>query len=268
MHKIWSDEIVGTTFYTINKIRELKNWWDVLILYFSYIEQSRIQETNRSWSLDTFMQEKMGWGKERFYNVKNELKKLWLIDVIQVRDTNWVIQTWYVKTNFLINEEKIRTSWITYEIDSTLLGTQTPGNPDSGKQDTNALSTKNKCLKKEEKIILPPPPKKEKYTYEEFKELNEKEESKYLNTEMMRALEYMVELWYTIREKPDKMYDWFRNTIKTYFGMNEQWSLMMTNFREETFKRYMYHKEKWDKITLYKTSIMKRFWNYLSYKKQ
>ena len=71
MHKIEANEIVGTTFYTINKIRECKNGGDMLILYFAYIEQSRMQQTNQTRSLDIFMQQKMGWGKDKFRNAKN-----------------------------------------------------------------------------------------------------------------------------------------------------------------------------------------------------
>ena len=86
MRKLPANEIVWTTFYTIHKIWEYKNWWNMLLLYFAYIEQSRIQETNQSRSLDVFMMKKLWWNKTKFYKCKKWLKELWLIDVIQSRD--------------------------------------------------------------------------------------------------------------------------------------------------------------------------------------
>jgi hypothetical protein len=40
------------------------------------MEQSRIQQTNQSWSLDIFMIKKMGWGKDKFHKAKKTLKEL------------------------------------------------------------------------------------------------------------------------------------------------------------------------------------------------
>jgi len=154
MHKLEANEIVWTTFYTINKIKEYKNWWDVLLLYFAYIEQSRIQETNQSWSLDVFMMKKMWWGKRKLQNAKKVLKNLWLIDVIQVRNKKtWKISTYYVKTNFIINEDKLKTKNIVYNIDFTWSPIIHPqDNPPAGEWTPNALSIKTKCLKHQKEI--------------------------------------------------------------------------------------------------------------------
>ena len=149
MHKIEANEIVWTTFYTINRLIKEKNWENALALYFAYLEQSRIQETNQSWSLDIFMKKKLWRGSTKLSNAKAVLKKLWLIDIIQVRDKKGKIQTVYIKTNFIINEEKIRTKNIVYTSEVLPPKSQYPCN---GKQATNALSTKHKCLNNKKEI--------------------------------------------------------------------------------------------------------------------
>jgi hypothetical protein len=58
--------------------------------------------------------------------------------------------TCYVRTNFIINEQKIRNSQITYEIQE--LPPQSE-KPHCGKSSTNALSNKTKCLKNNNKNI-------------------------------------------------------------------------------------------------------------------
>ena len=153
MQKLNSNEIVWTTFYTIHKIWEYNNGGNMLLLYFAYIEQSRIQQTNQSWSTDIFMMKKLSWTKEKFYKAKKWLRELWLIDILQIKDKEtWKIKTWYVKTNFIINEQKVREHNITYEIEwSISLENQNPEKSDSGKSETNALSIKKKCLKNKTK---------------------------------------------------------------------------------------------------------------------
>jgi len=158
MHKLSTDEIVWTTFFTVKRIREYRNWWDMLLLYFAYMEQSRIQQTNKSFSLDVFMVKKMGRWKDRFRKAKRNIKELWLIDTIQSRK-NWKISAWYVRANFLINEDKVIKHVIDYEVNNLPVETsRTPENknlglPESGKQETNAWSNKDKCLKNINKTI-------------------------------------------------------------------------------------------------------------------
>jgi hypothetical protein len=145
-----SNEIVGVTLYTIDVLTSHRNWWDALLLYFKYIKQSKIQQTNQSWSLDSFMMRWMWWWNDRFKSAKALLKKLWLIELIQKRWVEWKIETWYVKTNFIINEQKIKQYSIEYEVQanlSTSTETHQLDSPPSGERQTNALSTKCKCLK-------------------------------------------------------------------------------------------------------------------------
>jgi len=116
-----SEQIVWTTFYTIDRLLEYKNWPDALALYFRYMKQSRIQKTNQSLSLDIFMIKWLKRGRDRFRNAKTLLKKLWLIEVIQSRWINGKIATRYVKTNFIIDESKVKQFTIDYEIPETSL---------------------------------------------------------------------------------------------------------------------------------------------------
>ena len=149
MHKMEANEIVGTTFYTIHKITAQKNWESALCLYFAYIEQSRIQESNRTRSLDKFMMKKLWRGNTKLLNAKKVLKNLWLIDQIQVRDKDWKIQTVYVKTNYIIDEQKVRQNNIIHEIQ---VSPPQPSKRVYGEQETNALSIKDKCLKNKRDI--------------------------------------------------------------------------------------------------------------------
>lgn len=111
------NEIVWTTFYTIDNILSFgNNWPDALALYFKYIEQSRIQMNNQTYSLDVFMMKKMWRWELRLRKSKKILKDLWLIDQIQIKDVEGKIQWAYVRVNFMISQEKIRTSSMTYEV--------------------------------------------------------------------------------------------------------------------------------------------------------
>jgi len=190
---IEADQIVWTTFYTIDRLLEHKNWPDALALYFRYIKQSRIQETNQSWSLDSFMMQWLWWWDLRFKNAKRLLKDLGLIEVVQVRWTDGKVKTFYVKTNFIINEQKLKQYTIQYEIPATSSAkNQSVDFPPDGEWGTNALSTKYKCLKNIKETTRKKPWRIE--TLEEFIEKWEKtiaryEREWYLRKDILRACE-------------------------------------------------------------------------------
>jgi len=192
---IEADQIVWTTFYTIDRLLEYKNWPDALALYFRYIKQSRIQETNQSWSLDSFMMQGLPRGRDRFNNAKALLKKIWLIEVIQKRNIDWTIDTYYVKTNFIIDETKVKQFTIEYNVDWNTTWMRNNLNtvlPETGETTTNALSTKYKCLKNIKETTRKKPWRIE--TLEEFIEKWEKtiaryEREWYLRKDILRACE-------------------------------------------------------------------------------
>lgn len=136
------NEIVWTTFYTINNLLAAgNNWPDALALYFKYIEQSRLQGNNQTYSLDRFMVNKMWWGYERFNKSKKILKDLWLIDQVQKRKPWGKMWDVFVRVNFMINQDKVRSNSYVYELpDSTApMETRWAVEPLSVKQSTNTL---------------------------------------------------------------------------------------------------------------------------------
>jgi hypothetical protein len=144
MHVLDVNEIFWLTFYTCDRILEI--WWnywaDALTLYYKYIKQSRIQQTNQTKTLNIFLKNWLNWWDKRLKNAKEVLKKLWLIDDIIVRDELWKIVGHYVRVNYLINEQKVRSVGITYNL-STTYSEQGVAETTSGWMDTNALSNIN-----------------------------------------------------------------------------------------------------------------------------
>ena len=156
MHILDANEIFWTTFYTYDRIMDLwwKNWPDAFALYVKYIKQSRIQETNQTRTLNSFLRDWLKRTDERLKKARDVLKDLWLIDDIVIRDELWKIKWHYVRVNFLINEDKIRNSSSTYNL-STTPEIQGLDNPDCGKSETNALSNINiNALSTQDKNIL------------------------------------------------------------------------------------------------------------------
>lgn len=143
MHVLDVNEIFWVTFYTFDRIMELwwKNWPDAYALYTKLVKQSRIQQTNQTKSLNAFLREWLGWWDERLKKARHVLKQLWLIDDIIVRDKLGKINWHYVRVNFLINENKVRNTCMTYDLSTEALN-QDVAKPTSGQTDTNALSTK------------------------------------------------------------------------------------------------------------------------------
>ena len=86
MHVLDANEIFWMTFYTYDRIiEEGGNYWpDALALYIKLIKQTRIQQTNQTYSLDSFLENWLGWGYKRLKNAKNVLKSLGLIDNLDI----------------------------------------------------------------------------------------------------------------------------------------------------------------------------------------
>ena len=96
-----------------------KNWPDAFALYIKYLKQSRIQETNQTRTLNAFLREWLWRWDKRIKNARDILKKLWLIDDIVIRDQLGKVKWHYVRVNYLINEDKVRTSGITCSLSTT-----------------------------------------------------------------------------------------------------------------------------------------------------
>lgn len=149
MHVLDANEIFWMTFYTFDRIMEAwgKNWPDAVALYIRLLKQSRIQETNQTWSLNEFLQQSMGRWREKLQTAKKILNGLWLIDYVQLKSERGKFWTQLIRVNYLIDEQKVRTNSISYE----LLVDRLPTKPSADKTTTNtyihninALNTQNK----------------------------------------------------------------------------------------------------------------------------
>ena len=121
MHVLDVNEIFWMTFYTYDRIIEewWTNWPDALALYIKLIKQTRIQQTNQPKSLDIFLEKWLWRWYKRLKNAKDVLNRLWLMDNVIVRDELGKMVWHYVRVNFLINEQKVRTQGITYNLSTT-----------------------------------------------------------------------------------------------------------------------------------------------------
>lgn len=144
MHVLDVNEIFWMPFYTYDRIMEEwgKNWPDAFALYVKLIKQSRIQQTNQTYSLNSFLKDWLKRTDERLKKSRDVLKSLWLINDVVIRDELGKIKWHYVRVNYLINENKIRTLGIDYNL-STTPEIQGVDNTTCGKSDTNALSNIN-----------------------------------------------------------------------------------------------------------------------------
>ena len=144
MHVLDVNEIFWMPFYTYDRIMEewWKNWPDAFALYVKLIKQSRIQQTNQTYSLNSFLKDWLKRTDERLKKAKDILKNLWLINDIIVRDELGRIIWHYVRVNYLINENKVRTLGMDYNL-STTPEIQDMDNANCGKSETNALSNIN-----------------------------------------------------------------------------------------------------------------------------
>lgn len=142
MHVLDVNEIFWMPFYTYDRIMEEwgKNWPDAFALYIKLIKQSRIQQTNQTYSLNSFLKDWLKRTDERLKKSRDVLKRLWLINDVVIRDELGKIKWHYVRVNYLINENKIRTLGVDYNL-STTPEIQGVDNTMSGKSETNALST-------------------------------------------------------------------------------------------------------------------------------
>ena len=142
MHVLDANEIFWMTFYTADRIIEegWRNGPDAIALYIKLLKQSRIQQTNQTYTLNSFLREWLWRWDDRLRNAKNVLKKLWLVDDVNLQDDKWKITGHYLRVNYLIDEQRIRNAGITYNLSTTGFHQETVASS-SGWTDTNALST-------------------------------------------------------------------------------------------------------------------------------
>jgi hypothetical protein len=81
-----------------------KRWPDAVALYVKLLKQARMQETNQTWSLNSFLEKSLWWGRERVQKAKKVLNTLWLIEYIHQKNEDWTMKTQFIKVNFIVND--------------------------------------------------------------------------------------------------------------------------------------------------------------------
>lgn len=278
MHVLDANEIFWMTFYTVDRILESGNT-DALALYIRYMKQSRMQDTSKTFSLDEFMWKWLWWWHNRFYKAKKVLKELWLIDVIKTMWPDWKFVDNYVRVNYLIDENRIRTLGTTYEL------IHSPQNAESGKQGEEMLINinKNNTLNEGNSNL---PIKDDKSLSNSFKQknvegvnvngkqyhapldkiknsddirelLDEDEISKH--NIQLKILLKMINLWYKVNKtKTDLMneFEWLKNKAKLYGLIQWDGNIAWNTFYQKIDKWYDWHTEKNKPVKNFKTSII------------
>jgi len=240
MHVLDANELFWVTSYTYDRIMEVgwKNWPDAFALYFKLMKQARIQQTNQTYSLNEFLKKWLWRGDERLKNAKNILKGLGLVDDITIRNEKWKITWHYIRVNYLINEEKVRTSGITYNLSTTGIcpgmdETQDRELPTSGQTDANAWSTKveNAWSTKEKNSLA---------KFEEFwnkrpkKEDKKKAKQKFMNLspeKQQKAID-----WIDRRKKSDRWQRWIIMWPAVYINNERREDEIETKEEKQTFR--------------------------------
>ena len=279
MHVLDVNEIFWVTFYTFDRIMELwwKNWPDAYALYTKLVKQSRIQQTNQTKSLNAFLREWLGWWDERLKKARHVLKQLWLIDDIVVRDKLWKISWHYVRVNFLINENKVRNTCMTYDLSTEALN-QDMANPTSGQTDTNALSTKyinawsiNNPIKGDKFNPLNSESRAGELdvcarveSYEDIQQVIEDDTYRVKNNKLLKCIVKMCELWYQVdkKEKPIReLVEWIKEKAEIYNIKNSDWTIAQWTMLQIFDQWCEYWKSK-GKVTNHKNSVMRFMINY------
>lgn len=279
MHVLDVNEIFWVTFYTFDRIMELwwKNWPDAYALYTKLVKQSRIQQTNQTKSLNAFLREWLGWWDERLKKARHVLKQLWLIDDIIVRDKLGKINWHYVRVNFLINENKVRNTCMTYDLSTEALN-QDMANPTSGQTDTNALSTKyinawsiNNPIKDDKFNSLNSESRAGELdvcarveSYEDIQQIIEDDTYRVKNNKLLKCIVKMCELWYQVdkKEKPIKeLVEWIKEKAEIYNIKNSDWTIAQWTMLQIFDQWCEYWKSK-GKVTNHKNSVMRFMINY------
>lgn len=266
MHVLDANGIFWMTFYTVDRILESGNS-DALALYIKYMKQSRMQNTSKTLSLDEFMRKWMWWWHNRFYKAKKILKELWLIDVIKTMWPDWKFIDNFVRVNYLIDENRIRTLGTTYEL------IHSPQNAESGNQGEEMLINinKNNITEITQQSLL----NNENDTgnldvcarvesYEDIQQVIEDDTYRVKNNKLLKCIVKMCELWYQVdkKEKPIReLVEWIKEKAEIYNIKNADWSVAQWTMLQIFDQWCEYWKSK-GKVSNHKNSVMRFMINY------
>lgn len=285
MHVLDANEIFWMTFYTYDRILEewWTNWPDALALYIKLIKQTRIQQTNQPKSLDIFLEKWLWRWYKRLKNAKDVLNRLWLMDNVIVRDELGKMVWHYVRVNFLINEQKVRTQGITYNLSTTYSEPVMDSDQLSlnahkclNNININALNTKeennieNQNQEQSQDTNNSFPKQKDSNTHSKISELDFIKNSDDIrdifdddeiaqHKIQLKIILKMVELWYKVKKSKsdiEKEFERLKAKAKLYWLIQWDWNIAWNTFYQKIDKRFDWHTEKWKKVKNFKTSII------------
>lgn len=151
-----SQELFILNKHTVDKLFQMPNCADCVVLYMFYYKTAKWQKTNSIKAVDEYTRKCLNWGTDKLRKTKAALKEAGLIQIIQVRHNN-LISGWFIQVNYLVNSEtqnKICNAIkVVCDSDSNdFLGTnkyrnQQVSKPTSRKRETNAYNKNKICLK-------------------------------------------------------------------------------------------------------------------------
>lgn len=281
MHVLDVNEIFGMTFYTYDSIMESGNS-DALVLYIKYMKQSRMQDTSKTFSLDEFMWKWLWRWDKRFYKAKKILKELWLIDIIKTMWPDGKFIDNYVRVNYLVDENRIRTSGTTYELIQSGRFTQSGNQPEEmliniNKNNINKIPRKSNNPIEDDKTNLLNG--KEPYankdvcarveSYDDIQSVIEDDSYRIDNNKLLKCIVKMCELWYHVDKKERQireLVEWIKEKAEIYNIKNSDWTIAQWTMLQIFDQWCEYWKSK-GKVTNHKNSVMRFMINYNKYKK-
>ena len=139
---------------------------ELISLYMFYYYTSKWQKTQQPKATDSFCEQGLSMGRDRFARAKQTLIRLGLIEQTSSKDQSGKINGWFVKVNFVWSKDNVKKviGDQTVENSSLVDKNQTVDFPPSGKTEINALSSNNinalnsnnKKINKKEKTFVPP----------------------------------------------------------------------------------------------------------------
>ncbi len=112
-HTVMKDKLVKftpvtLTMETIDHITR-EGGSDALALYVSYVGISQWQKTTRVRATETFMMNRLNWGRDKFRKAKRFLLDNNFIENVNSKSDTGTIKGWYVEINYLVHPTEIPT---------------------------------------------------------------------------------------------------------------------------------------------------------------
>lgn len=174
-----------------------------LVLYMFYYKTAKWQKHNPIKANDEYCKKCLHWGADKLKATKKKLKDMELIDIIRRTNEKGLVEGWYVKVNYLVNE-------------STIPKTTIPTRPQVVKQETNTIN--NNILNTNNNINT-----KKKYgTYKRIK-LTDKEYEKLVKDYGGDFIKNQIELLDEYVERNNNKYGYANFNLVLRKSIREKW---------------------------------------------